>query len=300
MESLGCKLDTRLSNNFLVIRKNKRVWEKPKDRLFWHLFPDRPFKQNSRSFINLTRDCWRCNGHRRLALFKNRPPCILDAQAKRIWNKSRWVEPITSLNTSRTNTFQRRSHSRRGRTGQVVYALNSWGWKQRVSILQKTNRNSPHIISSPEIIRSGCHTHSFSDQYFDGYYHCIYRHFGTATGYCFRASRILKPGGHLSTFPVMSPLKLKAKLGSSVSKHTEDTASFINSCLIKMKSCTKWRNTTSSLWMYFIMMLKGLADEVRSTLCNAQRKYPHAVRSGLTILLAFDGSYDSACLKKRL
>lgn len=161
--------------------------------------------------------------HKRLAIFgRQATPEFWDEQ----WNKNELLKRIKSGNTYHflkkiTQRYvPRGGHILEGGcgTGQVVYALGTWGYEAfGVDFAPATVEMVTSLVPDLRISLGDVRHLNFPEASFDGYWSLgVIEHFWDGYGGIVEeAHRILKPGGFLFlSFPVMSPLrKLKARLG---------------------------------------------------------------------------------------
>ncbi len=256
--------------------------------------------------------------HKRLALFKKEAtPEFWDAQ----WKQEDLKQKVSSGKTYHfIKKFTQKYIPPGGRileggcgTGQVVYALESWGYDTHgidfaKEIIETVTSLFPHLHLSVQDVKQT----NFPDHSFDGYWSLgVIEHFWNGYDDIIQeASRIIKPGGHLFlSFPVMSPLrKLKARLGCyPLLSETHDTKTFYE-FMLDPDVVTQQVNVQGfNLVETFVYdALKGVKDEIKllqpllQRIYNGKNVFTRGFRFGFTLLFArLTGHMILLVLKKR-
>lgn len=242
--------------------------------------------------------------HKRLAVFERQAtPEFWDEQ----WSKNDLLKRITSGNTYhflKKVTQQYVPHG--GRileggcgTGQVVYALGTWGYEAHgVDFATATVENVKSLVPELRVNVGDVRNLNFPDGSFDGYWSLgVIEHFWEGfSPITQEAYRVLKPGGTLFlTFPWMSPLRrFKAQFGlyQDVESIQEigtfyefmlDSHVVIRTLEAQGFSCVESQPYDA---------LKGLKDEIHflhpllQRLYQSKARVARAIRYALTILFA--------------
>jgi len=238
---------------------------------------------------------------KRLALFtREATPEFWDEQ----WNKKELLKNITSGNTYHflkrmTTTYVpmggRMLEGGCG-TGQVVYAMNRWGYEaygvdNAGNTVQTVNELVPHL----RITRGDVRKLDFPDNHFDGYWSLgVIEHFWDGfQPITSEAARVLKPGGFLFlTFPWMSPLRqLKARLGLYPNMVAGQRNNFYEFIFDKRHVLdTLNAQGFVAVESYSYDALKGMKDEFPipglNRLYHSRSKIARALRGVLTVCFA--------------
>ncbi|MBI4435313.1 methyltransferase domain-containing protein [Candidatus Uhrbacteria bacterium] len=242
--------------------------------------------------------------NKRLALFQQQAtPDFWDEQ----WNKEDLKKNISSGKTHHFIKHFTQSYIAPGGrileggcgTGQVVYAMSSWGYDaQGIDYAQKSVATTRALIPSLQISVQDVRATTFPDAFFDGYWSLgVIEHFWEGFApITNEAHRVLKPDGILFlTFPWMSPLRrMKAKLGRypRLEPHT-DFSNFYEFMLDKGRVVHELEaQGFACVETYPYDALKSLKDELPllrpllQKLYTSKSPFARATRLVLTVLFA--------------
>lgn len=242
--------------------------------------------------------------HKRLALFQREAtPDFWDEQ----WDKEELLKNITSGNTyhflkKTTTTYVpvggRILEGGCG-TGQVVYAMDTWGYKaQGVDYAAKTVQTVNELVPDLQITLGDVRNLDFPDSTFDAYWSLgVIEHFWNGFEPITKeAARVLKPGGYLFlTFPWMSPLRrIKARLGMYPDIKSVQNVDAFYEFMLDTPSIVRQLESQGFTCVESFPhdALKGLKDEVTllrpilQPLYKSRSMFARAIRYALTLILA--------------
>lgn len=242
--------------------------------------------------------------NKRLAMFtREATPEFWDEQ----WSKEKLLKDITSGNTYHFLKWVTMKYVQAGGrileggcgTGQVVYAMDTWGYEAHgIDYAKRTIETVKELL--PELrLQVGDVRHiDFPDASFDGYWSLgVIEHFwGGFSPITQEAYRVLKPNGTLFlTFPWMSPLRrLKARLGFFPSLTGQEKINTFYEFMLDGQRVVRELAAQGfdCIWSYRYDALKGFKDDLPILQRPLQRLYKsrsilaRALRYLLTLVLA--------------
>lgn len=242
--------------------------------------------------------------NKRLAMFtREATPEFWDEQ----WSKEKLLKDITSGNTYHFLKWVTMKYVQVGGrileggcgTGQVVYAMDTWGYEAHgIDYAKRTIETVKELLPELRLQVGDVRQLPFTDSTFDGYWSLgVIEHFWDGFNPITKeAARVLKPGGFLFlTFPWMSPLRqLRARLGRYPKINSVQEKGGFYEFMLDERSVIKELESQgfTCVEKYPYDALKGMKDEIAFLQPILQRLYKsrfifaRALRYLLTLMFA--------------